>query len=367
MENNLTIIHFVHTLFGGVASVAANLINDQQSYGYKCLVVYCVDDAAFESMLKKPCEKIKTFSGRFPGAFMLFGMNIRDIYRNYCIEHPDEKVICHIHNVQALGSLGRWQQIPLVCTLHSQNDIKNTMRERFSNSLYKLALKRLFKYKKPVTSVSKAIVDCYVDAKDKEKVAIVYNGAEIDALKRKTHESFIIGHVGNLSEAKGWDTLFNAYCRLPSNIKKKTFLYAAGNETDKYSYEKMRKVICKNGLVNNVKCLGFINNAKENFIPNIDLLVLASRNEGLGLVQIEAMGYGIPVLGRNVGGICEVLSDGYNGFVIKDEIDLAMRIEQICSDKGLYLKLSQNAYKTYKERFTMEKMCIEYRLSLIHI
>ena len=56
----------------------------------------------------------------------------------------------------------------------------------------------------------------------------------------------------------------------------------------------------------------------------------ASRNEGLGLVQVEAMGYGIPVLGRDVGGITEILENGYNGFVIEDEYDLATKNQFTC-------------------------------------
>lgn len=161
--------------------------------------------------------------------------------------------------------------------------------------------------------------------------------------------------------AKGWDTLFNAFVLLPDDQKKEMRLMAAGKETEMFSYEKMNQLISKNNLCGLVECLGYISCAKDTFIPQLDILVLASRNEGLGLVQVEAMGYGIPVLGRDVGGITEILEDGYNGFVIKDEYDLAQKISLLATDKELYKRLSVNARATYESKFTLEKMCDEYK------
>ena len=100
----LTVIHFVHTLYGGVASVAANIINYMQENGNKCVIAYSVYDPAIESMIDIPCEMIKVDAMNFPGSYMIFGMGIHKVYRHYCQKHKDEKVICHVHNVQALGS-----------------------------------------------------------------------------------------------------------------------------------------------------------------------------------------------------------------------------------------------------------------------
>ena len=123
----------------------------------------------------------------------------------------------------------------------------------------------------------------------------------------------------------------------------------------------MEQLISENNLCGLVECLGYISCAKDTFIPQLDILVLASRNEGLGLVQVEAMGYGIPVLGRDVGGITEILEDGYNGFVIKDEYDLAQKISLLATDRELYKRLSANARETYESKFTLEKMCDAYK------
>lgn len=357
---NLTIIHFVHTLYGGVASVASNIINYSHKIGVKSILVYSVYDSAIKEMISTPCEMIQVNNYDFPGSYMFFGMGIHKIYSDYIRVHKDEKVICHVHNVQALGSLANWKDIPLVCTLHSLCGDEKTLRQKLSNALYETALKRLIKYNKKITSVSSAIVDYYARSVDKNKIQIIHNGSSVNINKRAKQSKFTIGHVGNLSYAKGWDTLFNAFVSLPAYVQEKSQLLAAGKETQMFTFELIKNLISEKCLNGKVECLGYIPNAKDNFIPKLDVLVLASRNEGLGLVQIEAMGYGIPVLGRAVGGITEILKDGYNGFVIKDENDLAEKIVLLESDDELYNRLSVNARETYENKFTLEKMCESY-------
>ena len=329
--------------------------------GNKCVIAYSVYDPAIENMIDTPCEMIKVDAMNFPGSYMIFGMEIRKTYRYYCQKHKDEKVICHVHNIQALGSCGNWSDIPLICTLHSLCGDEQNVRLKISNMLYTFALKRLIRYNKKITSVSKAIVDYYANSIDKRKIEVIYNGCFININKRSKQKKFTIGHVGNLSMAKGWDTLFNAFILLPDNQKKEMRLMAAGKETEIFSYEKMEQLISENNLCGLVECLGYISCAKDTFIPQLDILVLASRNEGLGLVQVEAMGYGIPVLGRDVGGITEILENGYNGFVIEDEYDLAQKISLLATDRELYKRLSANARETYESKFTLEKMCDAYK------
>ena len=163
-----------------------------------------------------------------------------------------------------------------------------------------------------------------------------------------------------MSYEKGWDTVWNAYALLPEKYRAKIRLYAAGKEAD-YTGEWIRNEAQRIGSSNMVSYEGYIPNAKRDFISKLDLLVLASRNEGLGLVQIEAMGYGIPVLGRNTGGICEVLRDGYNGYVIIDEKDLSDRIMMLFENHDLYANLSRNAIRTYQEKFTTEIIMKKYQ------
>ncbi len=361
-QEKITVIHFVHTLYGGVANVAAGLMNYQYACGMKTILAYCRYDKAIESQLNHACGKIEIEMADIPGLSMLFGMKVSKIYQEYTKAHPDEFVIVHAHNIQTLGCFAAWKNIPVVCTLHGFNCPHRTIRKYFSDYLYRHTISKLLKHNKQITAVSKAIVDAAEckRIKDRSRIRVIHNFAEVNIDDRQKHSGFHIGHVGDLSREKGWDTVWDGYKCLTPEERTEIHLYAAGKESD-FSENWLATEARAIGANHSVHYEGYVENAKKDFIPKLDVLVLASRNEGLGLVQIEAMGYGIPVLARNTGGICEVLMDGFNGFVIRDEQDLCARIRQLHNDKACYARLSKNARSTYEEKFSTKVIMEQYR------
>lgn len=362
-QKKITVIHFVHTLYGGVANVAAGLMNHQHVNGIKTILAYCHYDNSIESQLNHDCEKIKISMASIPGFSMLLGMKVFKVYTEYTRTHQDELVIVHAHNVQALGCFANWKKIPIICTLHGFNCPQKSHRKLFSDFLYRRTLTKLLKYNKQITAVSKAIVDADECKRitNKSKITVIHNFTEVDIYDKRLHNFFNVGHVGDLSYEKGWDTLWSAYKLLTAEERANIHLYAAGKESDfsaKWLSDEAQIIMANNSVYYE----GYVANAKKDFISKLDVLVLASRNEGLGLVQIEAMGYGIPVLARDTGGICEVLVDGFNGFVIKDEYDLCRRIKELYSDGECYLRLSQNALNTYREKFCTEVIMDKYKV-----
>ena len=77
-------------------------------------------------------------------------------------------------------------------------------------------------------------------------------------------------------------------------------------------------VICKQvkelGLKEKVLFLGKQDNLEELYSIS-DIKLLLSEKESFGLVALEAMACGVPSIGTNVGGIPEVIEDGYNGYI----------------------------------------------------
>ena len=68
----------------------------------------------------------------------------------------------------------------------------------------------------------------------------------------------------------------------------------------------------------NVRFLGALEST-EDIMHSLDILVVPSRHEGLGLVIVEAMAAGKPVVGANVGGIPEVIVDGETGLLFEGD------------------------------------------------
>ena len=94
---------------------------------------------------------------------------------------------------------------------------------------------------------------------------------------------------------------------------------------------------------------------------DIDLVVRPSRDEGLGSVILEAMSFGIPVIGTRVGGIPELVRPGYNGALIDvdDGQSLADEIARRYEDPAQLALQGANARLT-AERFSAAAMAQHY-------
>lgn len=88
-----------------------------------------------------------------------------------------------------------------------------------------------------------------------------------------------------------------------------------------------------------------------------DVFVLPSENETFGQVFIEAMSCGIPVIGTKVGGIPEIISDSYNGYLVQpdDASVLAQQIEKLLNDKIIRDSFIKSGLKTVQNNFNGEK------------
>ncbi|MFO7323659.1 MAG: glycosyltransferase family 4 protein, partial [Chloroflexota bacterium] len=81
--------------------------------------------------------------------------------------------------------------------------------------------------------------------------------------------------------------------------------------------------------------------------------VVPSRSEAFGLVNIEAMAVGTPVVTSRVGGIVEIVREGQDGFLVPpdDPQALANRLYLILSDPALRAQMGQNARQHFLDRF----------------
>ena len=101
----------------------------------------------------------------------------------------------------------------------------------------------------------------------------------------------------------------------------------------------------ENENISDVRFLGSRSDV-ENIIPGCDVLVLPSFSESFGLVLIEALACGKPVIGSNVGGISEIITDDV-GLLIdpNDSSTLARAIDKVIGDEEFRQNLASNARK----------------------
>ena len=97
-------------------------------------------------------------------------------------------------------------------------------------------------------------------------------------------------------------------------------------------------------------------NEVVNAFHDCDVVVLPSFAEGFGLSITEAMSFGKPVVGSNLGGIPSQIQHGVNGYLIKpgDYIQLAHALIRILTNNHLNIRFGNASYLTYKNNFSVE-------------
>lgn len=96
------------------------------------------------------------------------------------------------------------------------------------------------------------------------------------------------------------------------------------------------------------------------------IVTIPSRySEGSSFAGIEAMSCGTPIVVTDIGGLPDIVKDGYNGFMVKPDADeLGAAMVKILKDTKLAKRMGQNGRKLALEKFSYRKFCEEWRKAL---
>lgn len=179
---------------------------------------------------------------------------------------------------------------------------------------------------------------------------VIYNPFKPNVLNSIAHTGFNIGIVARLQKQKNHLKLIKAVAELPPSSNVSLYIYGEGAERS--TIENYIKV---NDLTN-VFVMGNVKD-KQMIYGHLDLVVLPSYHEALGRVLIEAMSFGIPVLGSDRGGIPEIIADGYNGYLINpdDHSDIVNKI-MLVMNKSEHKKLQKGANRIFGDKFAESKV-----------
>jgi len=169
---------------------------------------------------------------------------------------------------------------------------------------------------------------------------------------------FVVLFVGGLDWAhyfKGVEKLIEAF-NLIQNKDIKALIVGTGNL--KADYEK--KVLALN-LSNQIKFVGYVGDddlPKHYNLADVEILPSIEKNEAFGIVLIEAMACGKPVLASDLRGVRMVVRDNVCGYVLKpgNVDDIKEKIELLCKDHGTYQRFSQNCLRVVEEKYRPESI-----------
>lgn len=205
---------------------------------------------------------------------------------------------------------------------------------------------------------------------DSDRISVVYSGIDAKLVwssegAQRVRERYllsaeqpVIGTVANLFPRKGYEYLIQALTEI--NHKKPGVHCLIVGEGDETYRSKLLELVDKNGLEKVVTFAGFQQDVLS-YIAAMDVFVLPSVMEGFGIVLLEAMAMGKPVVATTVGGIPEIVEDQATGFLVppRDSSALAQKIIYLLENPSIREKLGQAGRTRVLDRFSVQHMALQ--------
>ncbi len=255
----------------------------------------------------------------------------------------------------------------IVSTKHSTDDFRK--RKTISVFLDAFVANRICKN----IAVSNAVREFLIKHQKiaQEKIKVVYHGInvprfswEINKDKSKVDldlnsEEYIVGVIGRFEKEKGHIFLIEAINKIMLEIKNIHFVFLGEGSLKESMQEKINSL----NLNNKATFLSARKNV-ESVLNALDILVMPSLWEGLGMASLEAMAAGVPVLASDVEGIREVVKNNETGILVPpaDSGELANQVLALLKDEPLRSRLSKNGRDFVEKNFNINKFVNEMEL-----
>ena len=309
----------------------------------------------------------------------------------YMKEHNKEYDVIHSHywDGGALALLIRDKLgIPLTFTSHSLGKLKQLRLPDEEKYNYNIRIQAEFDVMNEaellivLTDVEKThIMDYY--SIDDAKMRIVSPGVDTDVFHPRNPENIdnnstlkeeggvdtdlIVFTTGRLDSRKGFTHLMKCVKNVAHEVEKhgKTvkFLFPAGpkniGKSGRIVRKKLKKIVVNDGVEEHVKFFRHLDQDElARYYSAADVFACPSRYEPFGLVIVEALACGTPVIATTKGGPREILTEGVDGFLVNpsDTKLMEKRLLQILLDDNLREQMSQNALTTACNGFSWNEV-----------
>lgn len=213
-----------------------------------------------------------------------------------------------------------------------------------------------------------------------DKTLTINNGVDIDLFQenRKTSlsrkhlgvgsEDKVIGIVANFRKVKNHLFLLKAFNELSKNSDA-TKLMLVGKEPEGEPDNTLPEVlqfIENKKLSGRVHVLGYRSDVPE-LLKIMDVFCLTSFKEGLPIGLIEAMAVGLPVIGTDVEGIRDVISDGENGYLVdlSDSKGMVDAMTKLVSDEELRKRMGERSSVIARSKYALRHCVDKYQTEFI--
>jgi glycosyltransferase involved in cell wall biosynthesis len=317
-------------LYGGTERVVSWLTEELVSLGHD-VTLFASGDSRTSAKLEATWPKALRLDGavRDPNALHIVML---ERVRRKCDD--EEFDFLHFHLDYYPFSLFQRQPTPFLTTLHGRLDLPE------HQPVFHV-------FNAPVISISNAQRRPVPQA---NWLRTIHHGLPQDLLTPQPVKPSYLGVLGRIAPEKGVDRAIRiaTRCGIPLKIAAKV------DRADQDYYDELIRPLIENNPL--VDYIGEISDReKSDFLSGaIGLLVPIDWPEPFGLVMIEAMACGTPVIAFNRGSVAEIVDDGSTGFVVEDEISAVAAVDRLASLDRREIR------KVFEQRFTARRMALDY-------
>ena len=274
-------------------------------------------------------------------------------------DHEIDIIHAHTRITQVMGTwLSRLTEVPYVSTCHGF----------FKPRLFR----RLFPcWGKAVIAISGPVRDhLRMDFRmPQDKIVLIPSGVDVDLYSSKPDvqtkrrikwrneynlgEGPVLGMIARFSDVKGQDIAVEAMRIIVRKVPKAKLLLAGEGKME----QKLREMVKSFQLES---CVIFcpVVNQTAGLLSALDIFLVPSRQEGLGISIMEAQAAGLPVVASRVGGIPDLIEHDRTGILVEPEYPaaLAEAVIALCRDEHRRVELGQAAKEFIRENYSADAM-----------
>ncbi len=346
----IKVIHLIPTLqYGGAERLLAEIARYHDREKFDMTVVATVALGPLVDVIQSHGVRVvpMTAHGRWSPAY---------VWRLMQWLRREKPAIVHTHlfGADVYGKVAAWLAgVPLI--------ISTEHNQWYDEPQWKHWVKRLLsRISDRIIAVSASVAEyaTRVEGVASSKLSVILNRIDVDRFSRLPapllRSPLRLLSIGRLEHQKGFDLLLRACAR----VRNPWTLTIVGAGSELSALESLAGEL---GIADRVQYYGTTDAVPE-VLEAHDVFVLASRWEGLGLVVMEAMTAGRPVIASRAGGIAELIIDGETGMLVDSTNTqaFAAAIDLACEDHVL-LRHHAAAARTYALlHFRIQDMVREY-------
>jgi glycosyltransferase involved in cell wall biosynthesis len=330
--NERWILQFCHCHYGPFLDVARQYAALFQGGPYRVLTVYLTGEPGDAARTGSASDEVIFLNFRSRDVSGLKFSAIRALQK-IAASRDFALVIAHRFKPIYIACLAT--RLPVIGVHHAFGDYQRAPRRWFANA---------FRKRLALLGVSDAVRDDlrqHLPDWSAERIETLHNRLDVAAARAELvpreaarlalglpQEASVIGNVGRLHADKDQATLLCAFARALPQLPPETLLVIIGSGP---LHDRLLAQAAELGIAERVRFLGQVPQARSLFAA-FDLFVLSSDHEPFGMVLLEAMAAGVPVMATDCGGAPEIVRRAEQLFGLRDANGLARKLAAFFAD-----------------------------------